>query len=143
MMLRPESARAQALVQTLRSELARDLPRQLELMHADGETLLDPALVDALQHSLPEPAPLSDEQCEAIVRSYTGGPRTFESIAAALMQFVRSHQPRLDRLTPSERTLIERRVLAADSWPRATEAAALPSVPAAMRALRRAVRQLL
>lgn len=48
MMLRAVSERAHALVSELRAELARDLPRQLELLRSDGETLLDPAWVDAL-----------------------------------------------------------------------------------------------
>jgi tRNA(Met) cytidine acetyltransferase len=141
MMLRPVSPRARALVSELRAELARDLPRQLELLRADGETLLDPALVDALEHDLPPPAPLDDAQCLALARAYAFGPRTFESVALAMQRFVTAHPDRLDRLTPAERALVEARVLEGLGWRRAAEAAGQP-VTAAMRGLRRAVRRL-
>ncbi|MEM7159695.1 MAG: GNAT family N-acetyltransferase [Myxococcota bacterium] len=143
LMLRPTTPRAEALVNTLRAELARDLPRQLELMQADRETLLDPALITALHHDLPTPAPLSPQQCDALVRTYAPGPRTFESIALALQQFIKANPHRLTRLPPSDQALIQSRVLAAQSWHHATQSAALPSIPAAMRALRRATRHLL
>jgi tRNA(Met) cytidine acetyltransferase len=141
MMLRPVSERARALVSELRAELARELPRQLELFRADGETLLDPALVEALTRDLPPPAPLDDAQCLALARAYAYGPRTFESVALAVQRFVTAHPDRLARLDPAERRLVEGRVLAGLGWRRAAEAAGQP-VTAAMRGLRRAVRRL-
>lgn len=142
-MLKPVSERAHALVAELQAELARDLPRVLELLHADGETLLDPELTHALIAELPEPAPLSPAECRALVESYAFGPRTFESVACALGRFVATEPQRLERLTPSERALIEGRVIEGHGWRRVTEDAGLSSVPAAMRALRRALRRML
>jgi tRNA(Met) cytidine acetyltransferase len=142
-MLRPVSERAHALVAELRAELARDLPRVLELLQADGETLLDPDLAAALRLELPPPAPLTPAQCRALVESYAFGPRTFESVAFALAQFVAAEPARLESLTASERTLIEGRVIAGRGWRQVTADAGLTSVPAAMRALRRTVRRIL
>lgn len=142
MMLRPASERARALVSELRAELARDLPRQLELLHADGETLLDPTLVAGLCAALPPPAPLDDERCRELAHAYAHGPRTFESVALALARYVESRRERLDALAPVERCLIEGRVLAGHGWWRVAADASLPGVPAAMRGLRRAVRRL-
>lgn len=142
MMLRPVSERARVLVTELRAELARDLPRQLELLHADGETLLDPVLVASLCADLPPPAPLDPARCRALADAYAHGPRTFESVALALQQYVESHRDRLAVLTPAERRTIEGRVLAGHGWRRVAADAGLPGVPAAMRGLRRAVRRL-
>jgi tRNA(Met) cytidine acetyltransferase len=143
LMLRPVSQRAHELVAELRAELARDLPRVLELLRADGETLLDPELASALSLDLPKPALLSTSQCRALVESYAFGPRTFESVALALAHFVAADPAQLDKLAPSERALIEGRVIAGRGWRRVTLDAGFASVPAAMRALRRAVRRLL
>jgi tRNA(Met) cytidine acetyltransferase len=142
-MLRPVSQRAHELVTELRAELARDLPRVLELLQADGETLLDPELANALVLDLPAPAQGTHAQCRALVEAYASGPRTFESVAFALMRFVAAEPARLEVLTPSERALIEGRVIAGHAWRRVADDAGLASVPAAMRALRRAVRRML
>jgi tRNA(Met) cytidine acetyltransferase len=142
-MLRPVSERARQLVAELQTELARDLPRVLELLRADGETLLDPDLASALVHELPAPSPLAPAQCRGLVESYAFGPRTFESVAFALARFVAAEPARLDTLTSSERALIEGRVIAGHGWRRATDDAGLTTVPATMRALRRAVRRML
>jgi len=141
MMLRPVSARSHALVEALRAELARDLPRQLELLQADEQTLLEPALVVSLHEGLPWPAPLSVAQRDALVSAYAHGPRTFESVALAVLRFVRAHPERLDRLGPPERALVEGRAVAGHGWHRVAADAGM-SVPAAMRGLRRAVRSL-
>jgi hypothetical protein len=92
---------------------------------------------------LPEPAPLSPASCRALVESYAFGPRTFESVAFALARFVATEPAALEALSPSERALIEDRVIAGHGWRSVTEAAQLASVPASMRALRRAVRRML
>ena len=142
MMLRAESEPARALLAELRAELARDLPRQLELMQADGETLLEPALVAALGEGLPAPAPLDAARCRELALAYAHGPRTFESVALALQRYVEAHRERLERLAPAERRLVEDRVLAGHGWRRVAADAGLPGVPAAMKGLRRAVRWL-
>jgi tRNA(Met) cytidine acetyltransferase len=143
MMLHAASEPARALLTELRAELARDLPRQLELLRSDGGTLLDPALVASLGLGLPSPAPLDDARHHALVRAYAYGPRTFESVALALQRFVEMHRDRLDALAPAERRLVEGRVLAGYGWRRVAAHAGEPGVPAAMRGLRKAVRRLL
>ena len=142
MMIRPTSAAARALHDALRADLARDLPLQLALHEADGELLLDPALDHALRAGLPAAAPLSVAARDAIVESYLAGPRTFESVAAALTDFVASHQAALGRLDPQHAELLSARVLGRRSWTRTAAAASYPTVRAAMRAFRRAVRAL-
>jgi tRNA(Met) cytidine acetyltransferase len=182
MMMRPVSPAARALLTELRAELARDLPRQLELLRADNEMwssgiraaqspspparilssgiraaqspspparilssgiLLAPDLEAALVCDLPAPAPASAQICRELVESYAHGPRTFESVALALARFVEREPQRLARLDPCERKLVEGRVLAARSWQQVARDAGLSGVPAAMRALRRAVRRML
>lgn len=141
MMVRPTSARAQALVHSLREELARELPLQLELLQADGELLLDPGLVEALRAGLPSVAPWTEAEARARVQAYAHGPLTFESVATAVRAVVQAAS--LDDLPANERAVIEGRVLHGHGWRRVTADAGMPSVPAAMRALRRGVRALL
>ncbi|MCB9716862.1 MAG: tRNA(Met) cytidine acetyltransferase [Myxococcales bacterium] len=142
MMLRPVSPRARALVDRLRAELARDLPTQLQLLRADEQTLLDPALVHALGEGLFAPAPMSADERRALVESYALGPRTFESAAVAVIAFVEDQRARLGALPDPERALVEGRVRAGRGWSRVAREAGL-GVPAAMRGLRRAIRRLL
>ena len=137
-MLRPVSDAARALLEGLRADLARDLPLQLELLAAD--LVLEPALRAALEAGLPPAAPLSDADAEAIVVAYLDGPRPFESAAYAVTQYVARHAEALDELPNA--ALIRRRVLDRASWAETTKDAGFPSIPAAMRALRRTLREL-
>lgn len=141
MMVRPTSTRAHALLHSLREELARELPLQLELLQADGELLLDPGLVEALRAGLPSVGPWTEAEARARVQAYAHGPRTFESVATAVRAVVQAAS--LDDLHANERAVIEGRVLHGHGWRRVTADAGMPSVPAAMRALRRGVRALL
>lgn len=141
MMLRPGSARAHDLVALVRDELAHELPTQLALLQADGELHLDPALEAALTEDLPCPAPRSPAQDMALVRTYAGGPRTFESVASAVQRFVRARP--IDALPEAEARVLELRVLQGRGWRATARLADLPSIIAAMRALRRGVRSLL
>jgi len=142
MMIRARSERARALCRELRAELARDLPRQLELLRSDGETLLDPALLEALGRDLPPPAPLSSARCHELARAYAFGPRTFESVALPLARFIEEEPQRLARLSSSARELVSGRVLEGQGWRQVTARANYQSVTVAMRALRRAIRDL-
>lgn len=137
-MVRPVSARARKLVEELRVELARDLPLQLELL--EGEHPLEAELKSALMAGLPAPPPMGEAEVRRVVASYLGGPRPYESAAFALGRFVSTHADVLHGLVASERALIEGRVLRCLPWARAAAEAGYPSVPAAMRALRRALR---
>jgi hypothetical protein len=65
-----------------------------------------------------------------------------EAAVYALDAFLRSPEARLERLEPRQRRLLERRVLARESWRSAADTAGYPDVPTAMRALRPAVRRL-
>lgn len=142
LMLRPCTAAAAGLVDRLRAELARELPLQLELMQADDELRLEPAMLAALRHGLPAPARLSSEEVHAMVVAYATGPRTFESAAVAVTRYVEEHREELRALEPGERRVVEGRVLARHGWRRVRAEAAQPSVPATMRTLRRAIRRL-
>ena len=142
MMMRPVSDRARALISSLRADLARELPLQIELLTAGDELLLEPALERAMRAGLPSPAPLSAPRRRELLAAYAFGPRTMESVAGALDAFVREHEGALARLEPGHAALLRARVLARQSWTESTRRAQINSVPAAMRALRRAVREL-
>jgi tRNA(Met) cytidine acetyltransferase len=137
-MLRPVSPAAHALLQTLRAELARDLPLQLELMALDGEVEPEVELQGALLEGLPEPAPLPEPELRRIVSGYVHGPRPYDVVATALTAFVQAHASALVDLEPDSRRLIELRVLQRVRWTELARRCGLPTVPAAMRALRRA-----
>ncbi|MEZ4337078.1 MAG: GNAT family N-acetyltransferase [Sandaracinaceae bacterium] len=139
-MIRPVSRAAHALVDDLRAALARDLPTQLALV-AD-ELPLDPALEAALLADLPPPAPIDRTvQREAIV-GYAFGPRPFEASPVAIRAFVEDHARALAALSEPERLLVDARILGGASWTRAAARAGFDTVPAAMRATRRAIRAL-
>ena len=140
-MVRPVSDRARCLVTQLRAELARDLPLQLELLQADGEPPLNPELERALLVDLPPAADLSRAAMDEAVRTYAHGPRTYESIATAITAFVGLHSELLPTLAPEHRRLVEARVVDRLSWIATAERASM-TVPGAMRALRRAIREL-
>jgi tRNA(Met) cytidine acetyltransferase len=142
MMLRPVTAAAHALLERLRHELARELPVQLQLLQADDELTLDPDLVTAVTVDLPAPTPLTDAEALALAEAYAFGPRTFESCATAVARTVDLHRDRLPALDPTERTVVQSRVIARRGWLRTTTDARLPTVRAAMRTLRHAVREL-
>jgi tRNA(Met) cytidine acetyltransferase len=141
-MVRPVSEEARALVASLRADLARDLPLQLELLDAEGELAIAPRLAEALRAGLPTPSGLSEAERDAIVDSYLNGPRPYESAAYAITRYVDAHEGSLEALGSRDRALIEARVVDRVAWAVAAERAGFHSVPAAMRALRRAVRAL-
>lgn len=141
-MIRAVTPRAQALLADLRADLARDLPLQLELMRAGDELLLDDTMHAALTADLPAPAALDDARRDAIVRTFTHGPRTHEAAAVALEAFVRAHVDALDALDPKVALLLRTRILQRRGWAQSMRTAGLVSIPATMRALRRAMRAL-
>ena len=140
-MLRPCTKAARALVRALRGALARELPVQLELLQGDG-LRLEPQMEAAALDGLPAPAPLSPEERRAQVARYAYGPPTFEATPTALIGFAEAHGEALGRLGWQERALIEGRALRRWSWRRVMAEARLSSLPATMRALRRAYRAL-
>ena len=141
-MIRPVTARAHLLLADLRADLARDLPLQLELMQAGDELLLSDTMRAALTADLPPPAPMDDTRRDAIVQTFTHGPRTHEAAAVALEAYARAHADALDRIEPQYAALVRARILQRAGWTQAMRAADLPSLPATMRALRRAMRAL-
>jgi tRNA(Met) cytidine acetyltransferase len=142
-MIRAVSGRARALVDDLQRELARNLPLQLELLAADGELGIDPALRRALLANVDAAAPLDGSEVRRRVEAFAGGAQTMEAVIHALDAFLRSPEARLERLDPHQRRLLERRVLARESWRSAADTAGYGDVPTAMRALRPAVRRLI
>jgi tRNA(Met) cytidine acetyltransferase len=140
MMLCPRSKLARQLVDALRRELARELDTQLALLQADDGLTLDQTLLAALRDRLPEVEPYSPPECRALAHEYVHGPRTFESVATAVRGFLESAP--LDQLEPPMRALVVARALELHGWSRVAREANFASVPAAMRAMRRAIRVL-
>lgn len=142
-MVRPVTPEARALVDGLRVDLAREWPLQRELLDGAGDLRLDPALAEALADGLPAPTPASAEKIEADARAYLSGPRPYEAAAHALTALVEAHRDRVETLPEADAALVRARVLERRPWPECAAAAGQPSVPAAMRALRRALVALL
>lgn len=138
LMLRPVTAEAELLFATLRAELARDLPTQLALLAS--ELVLEPALVEALAFELPPPATFDAASALHTTREYVGGPRTFESVALAVRLTLEAHPDQVHALPPALGALVTARALEGRTWAEARRRSGLPSVAAAMRAMRRAVR---
>lgn len=143
LMLRSNSVSGYMLARDLQAELGRDLRRQLMLLEADGDAPLHSELRAALLRDLRPPALLTADDALALTRNYAHGPRTFESVAVAVRRLVQLHPDALAEIEPRDRQLIEGRVLEGHGWRQVTREAGQPTVPAAMRALRRAVRSLL
>lgn len=137
-MVRPESGAAEALLRALRADLARELPLQLQLMAIDGAPI-DSALAEALLAGLPPPEPLAEEELYRAVAHYTLGPRPYDLVAAAVTELVRRHEALLPEIDPDLARVLSLRVLSRAPWTVVASSGGLPSVPAAMRALRRAV----
>lgn len=142
-MIRPVSAASQALVRDLRDELARELPIQLELLAVDGELELTAELAQALSLDLPEPRPLSAAETLTRVRRYVASAQPSSAAPSALMAFAEQHRSALGRLRPSERDVIEARLLARLDWATVAQRAGLSSAAAATRALRPAMAALI
>lgn len=152
LMVRPVSERAQSLVARLGEALVRELPTQLELLKKEGLGL-DIELEDALRtyalgggsaalvDKVPADRAYTDEEVLRLVHEYTSGPRTFESLATAIHQFVIRRD--LSSLSPSERAVVEARAIAYESWHKAADVAGLAHPGLAMKTMRRAIARLL
>ena len=142
-MVRPVSRQAQELLVTLRRMLARQLTLQLELLRADDELLMSTDLLASLGEGVAQVAALTEAEVLQGVTSYAFGPRTFESCAAEVSRFVTSRVAALDAIEANAAAVIRHRVMGKRGWSRTVILCGLPSHRAAMRALRRGVRQLL
>lgn len=141
-MIRPVSSQAKALCASLRQDLAHNLSLQLALLESDGEVCLDGALRSSLLAHLPSPVPLSSASRQRLITRYLSGPQPFDALAQVLTDYVTQHQAQLAQLGHREQCLLRARVLLRLPWPRVCAQAGYPSVPAAMRALRPALRAL-
>ncbi|MEZ4473811.1 MAG: GNAT family N-acetyltransferase [bacterium] len=139
-MVRPVTPAAIALIERVQADFARDLPLHLALMR--GDVVVDAAFADALAEGLPPPSRLDAAEADAMLASYAFGPRTLEAAAPAGAGFLARRPDLLAGLAPAERALVEARVLAHRGWDAAARAGGLPSIPAAMRAMRRIIRRL-
>lgn len=140
-MWRPLWPEARTLHEALRQRLAFELPMQLRLLQAAPALPLGDELCAALTADLPAAQPLSAAAHDRIIRSYLFGPATFEGAAQAVFDWLSARPEVLHTQPAAIRALIEVRVLAQGSWVHAAQRAQM-SVPAAMRALRRALRPL-
>lgn len=141
-MLRAGSPAGQALIDGLREDLARDLPAQQGLRAAEGEPP-EPELDAELAVGLGAGALLTPERIREAVVAYARGPRPYDVAVVWITAFVMMHMTNLRLLTPEERGLVVGRVLRRQGWRALAEQTGHPSVPAVMRALRRAVAALL
>jgi tRNA(Met) cytidine acetyltransferase len=141
-MIRPMSLPAKALCASLRQDLAQNLPLQLALLESDGEVCLDGALRSSLLAHLPLPVPLSSASRQRLISRYLSGPQPFDALAQVLTDYVTQHQAQLAQLGQREQLLLRARVLSRLPWSRVCAQAGYPSVPAALRALRPALRAL-
>jgi len=141
-LVHPFSARARALTERLVADAARDVPAQVDLLVNDHALVADPALADALRATVPPPTSLTDDEVERRVRAWAHGPRTFESCVVPLRAWAAAHPAAITSLAPSDRALVEGRVVHAHPWPRVATAAGLDTPAAAMRRLRRVIRAL-
>ncbi len=142
-MLRAGTARGQALIDSLRDNLACNLPLQLRLLESDGGLPLDAALQRRLFYGLIPPRPRSTEAIVAAVRRYVDSPQPVEAAIFNLRHFLQTYPERLQRLLPAERALIVGRVQLLHGWRKVATNAGYPSVAAATRAIRGAIEALL
>lgn len=137
-MLRPVSARCEALARELREILAWNLPWQLAALAAEAP--LDPELATALTDALPASRPPTEAAVARALAGYLRGPAPFESALFALRSAWEARHAGLDRLPPADRALIEAKLGAQRSWREAAAAGGHATVPGAQRAVRRALR---
>lgn len=141
-MLRPGTERASAWLTGLREDLARDLPVQLELLAADGDLAPSAELRAGLMQGLGPVCPLTDDAVRAAISGYTHGPRPFDAVVVAVRTLLERQPAALGRLDADARRLVLGRAVEGRSWNALARDGGFQSIPAVMRALRRAVRLL-
>jgi tRNA(Met) cytidine acetyltransferase len=141
-MVRPVSPRAFALVDRWRVDLARELPAQLEAMASDG-TSIDERLRATLVDGLPTPLRHDATSLHELTLRYVGGTQPADVVIGSLGELARIHELALATLRARDRALIRARLIERRSWAESGMRSGLPSVAAAMRAMREAVRALL
>jgi len=142
-MIRSVSSRAFELLRALRQDLARQIDMQLELLRADGDVGFDASLPSCLREGLEAPRELSKQAINDGVTRYLHGPQTFQGAVYVITRAVEQASSGLSVLPEKQRKLIESRVLCRKGWADAARDAGYPTVSAAMRALRPALRALL
>ena len=117
----------------------------MQLLQVDRELVLDPELTEDLASLIvAETGPTSPELRDLDVAGFAYGPRTFEAAAASVRSYVQQHAARLSVLKDQKAVAVLRaRALFLCSWEEATRQAGLSDPRVSMRALRRAVRELL
>ena len=130
-MIRPRSPEAEALVASLREDLARELGAQLALQEADDGAPIDPALRDALAFDLPPAAELGPDAIRSIALGYATSTQPLDVVAAALERFVSQHAIADD--------VLRARLIDRDAWTRLAVRTGHPSMASAMRAARAAI----
>lgn len=130
-MIRPRSPAAEALVASLREDLARELGAQLALQEADDGAPIDPALRDALASDLPLAAELDLDAIRSIAVGYATSTQPLDVVAASLARFVSEHA--------IEDDVLRARLIDHDAWPRVAARTGHPSVASAMRGARAAI----
>ncbi|HOT12459.1 MAG TPA: hypothetical protein PK710_21955, partial [Polyangiaceae bacterium] len=103
----------------------------------------DASLPSCLREGLEAPRELSKQAINDGVTRYLHGPQTFQGAVYVITRAVEQASSGLSVLPEKQRKLIESRVLCRKGWADAARDAGYPTVSAAMRALRPALRALL
>lgn len=136
-MLRPRTPEEAAEVALLQQTLATELPLSVALLRSEGP--VSDEMIDLIRGGLPPPGRLSLEEEEAAVAAWLRGVRPLEGAATALRQALDAGRLDPGHLDPVARMLLLGRLERHRPWRTLANEAGLPSVPAAMRCLRRAV----
>ena len=140
-MVRPESPEARVLVDSLRRVFAREFTSRGQERAQTPSSGPSDELKSALARDLLAPMPYSETERDLAVATYAFGPRTLENVVTALQSHLEQHKDGLYRLSPNDSELLQRRILRGETWATVAETMQLGSVPATMRATRRAFRQ--
>ena len=127
----------------LQAELARDLPAQLAQMDRERGLPVSDALKSVVLAGLPEPAGWTPQALDARLRSYVCGANPLDVLGPAAQIWLGGLPAGVVAAVPGvEGWALRARLLDGLGWHGVVAATGLPSVPAAQRAVRRAMRGL-
>lgn len=143
-MLRPASEAGAALVRSLRRDLARDLPLQLERLDQERGVPLDGALQATLRAGLPAPSVWSDAALRAAMVRLDRGATQLDAVGDAPRRWLLALEARgVDwraLLDDRERAAVEGRVIRGQPWHVVGESLGGAGIHVVQRAVRRGLR---
>jgi len=142
-MVWPRSDAAKALVDRLREALARDLPAQLDQMDRERGVRLSRRLREVVLAGLPEPRPWAPSELDQRIRSYVRGANPLDVLGPAAGVWLQSLPDGVVQEEGGRDAMaMQVRVVDGLGWHEVVEVTGLGSVPAAQRAVRRAMGRL-